>query len=326
MESDEEAEADAGLAHLAGGGPGEARKTYGIIATGAGGGLESGNVQTEAGASHLELSLESAATRERQEAVLNELQLRRRARSLAVPTQDKAVRAALRSRGEPITLFGEREMERRERLRQLLASMDAADGGELPAPADAEVLTGLPPPAELFYTEGGEALLQARLRLAQSSLAACAARLASERELHEAGLPPAAWTEGEAAASRVASLQADCTQVADGQPLSALALSPGGLALLSGGWSGSVSLWRDLTGGCDRALVVRAHEERVSGVAWHPAADSAAAGALAFATAACDKTAKLWSADGASLFLAQASHSLPPPPLGRDERNRLILA
>jgi len=64
---------------------------------------------------------------------------------------------------------------------------------------------------------------------------------------------------------------------------------------------------------------VRAHEERVSGVAWHPSADEAAAGALAFATAACDKMAKLWSADGAL--------RLPlPSALGIDDRNRVILA
>lgn len=169
------------------------------------------------------------------------------------------MRAALRSRGEPVTLFGEREMERRERLRLLLASMDAADGGELQAPADAEVLTGAPPKAELFYTEGSDALLQARLLLAKSSLAAAAARLGAEHERWEAGLPPAAVDAGLALASRVAALQVDCSQVADGRPLSALALSPGGDALLSGGWSGTVSLWRALTRGCERALTVRGY-------------------------------------------------------------------
>ena len=217
-----------------------------------------------------------------------------------MPTQDKAVRAELRSRGEPVTLFGERELERRERLRLLLASMDAADGGELQLPADAEVLTGAPPKAELFYTEGCDALLQARLLLAKSSLTAAAARLEAERRRWEAGQPTTAAEAGEVFAGRAEALQVDCSQVADGRPLSALALSADGDSLLSGGWSGSVSLWRNLTRGCERALVVRAHDERISGVAWHPAAAGAAPGVVAFATAACDKTAKLWSAEGAT--------------------------
>ena len=35
------------------------------------------------------------------------------------------VRSMLRSRGHPITLFGEREMERRDRLREILAKEEA---------------------------------------------------------------------------------------------------------------------------------------------------------------------------------------------------------
>ena len=209
-------------------------------------------------------------------------------------------------------------MERRERLRLLLAGLDAADGGELQAPADAEVLTGAPPKAELFYTEGGDALLQARLLLAKYSLAAASKRLQAERELWEAGRPLAACSVGLEAAARVAALQIDCSQVADGRPLSALALSADGRSLLSGGWSGSVSLWRSLTHGCERAVTVRAHEERVSGVAWHPDASRATPGEVAFATAACDKTAKLWSADGA-LPLPLHLHYCRARPAGMNE-------
>lgn len=45
---------------------------------------------------------------------------------IVVPVLDVDVRATLRKLGEPVTLFGEREMERRERLRRLLAHMDDA--------------------------------------------------------------------------------------------------------------------------------------------------------------------------------------------------------
>ena len=42
------------------------------------------------------------------QALLDELERRKKARSMAVPTDDGRVRARLREIGEPITLFGER--------------------------------------------------------------------------------------------------------------------------------------------------------------------------------------------------------------------------
>lgn len=46
-----------------------------------------------------------------------------------MPTNGKYVSDRLRRLGEPITLFGEQEMERRARLAQLMASLDI--GGQL---------------------------------------------------------------------------------------------------------------------------------------------------------------------------------------------------
>ena len=56
-----------------------------------------------------------------------EFENRRRQRALAVTTDDKEVRRQLRELGEPMTLFGEKEMERRDRLRKHLAELDAKD-------------------------------------------------------------------------------------------------------------------------------------------------------------------------------------------------------
>lgn len=50
---------------------------------------------------------------------------------LAVPTDGGKVRSMLRTMGEPRTLFGEREGDRRERLRRLLAQLDPARREEL---------------------------------------------------------------------------------------------------------------------------------------------------------------------------------------------------
>ena len=207
----------------------------------------------------------------------------------------------LRARGEPVTLFGEREMERRDRLRALLGR-ENEEGGE-PALVGGqqqpqELVVDVAPVAELFYTEGGEELHAVRLRIAHSSLKAAAARLAAARERQQAGLPTASRAFGETASRLLASMAAESSQLGDERPLSDVSISPDGSLLLTGSWSGGVAVWSDLTHGCDRALFVRAHEERVSGVAWHP--HHGGNSTVAFATAACDKTARLWSADGAS--------------------------
>ena len=72
------------------------------------------------------------AARERHEAILADFESRRKARALSIPTDDGAVRKKLRELGEPMTLFGEKQMERRDRLRMLLAKMDADDGSVRP--------------------------------------------------------------------------------------------------------------------------------------------------------------------------------------------------
>lgn len=71
------------------------------------------------------LSEAGRQAKERQEKAIQELLLKRRAFAMAVPTNDAAVRTRLRRLGEPITLFGEREMERRDRLRSLMVRLEA---------------------------------------------------------------------------------------------------------------------------------------------------------------------------------------------------------
>jgi U4/U6 small nuclear ribonucleoprotein PRP4 len=72
-----------------------------------------------------EVSDDHRAARERHERAVQELLQWRRAYAMVVPTNDSAVRARLRRLGEPITLFGEREMERRDRLRELMVRLEA---------------------------------------------------------------------------------------------------------------------------------------------------------------------------------------------------------
>lgn len=52
----------------------------------------------------------SAAVMSKQQEIMQELELRRRMKTVVVPTNDGEVRRLLRELGEPITLFGEREV------------------------------------------------------------------------------------------------------------------------------------------------------------------------------------------------------------------------
>lgn len=66
--------------------------------------------------------------REENKIILDELERKKKARALAVPTDDKLVRARLRELGEPITLFGERVRDRTD----ILAISVLKDGGRMP--------------------------------------------------------------------------------------------------------------------------------------------------------------------------------------------------
>lgn len=186
-------------------------------------------------AAEYEVSEQSRQIRERQEKVMQELLMKRRAAALAVPTNDMAVRARLRRLGEPITLFGEREMERRDRLRMLLAKLDAEGQLErlMKAYEDEEAsASGTKDEAEEdiqypFYTEGSKALLQARVEIAKYSIPRAAMRLQRARRKRD---DPDEDLDAEidCALEQARSFVLDCSEIGDDRPLSGCSFSRDG--------------------------------------------------------------------------------------------------
>jgi hypothetical protein len=78
-----------------------------------------------------EVSDDHHIARERCERAVQELLQRRRAYAMVVPTNDSAVRARLCRLGEPITLFGEHEMERCDPLCELMVHLEAEGKDDL---------------------------------------------------------------------------------------------------------------------------------------------------------------------------------------------------
>merc|ERR1712137_186879 len=94
-------------------------------------------------------------------------------RQMAVPTSDAQVKAKLREFGEPVSIFGEGPYERRDRLRTIMAGRTApqVDPKRQEAAGD----------EDLFYTEGSEELLEARVKIAEWSIPRANQRLIKER-------------------------------------------------------------------------------------------------------------------------------------------------
>lgn len=70
-----------------------------------------------------EFSAQTLEAQERHAKLMQQMEAQRRARTISVPTLDSDVRTKLRDIGRPITLFGEKPENRRDRLRRILAEV-----------------------------------------------------------------------------------------------------------------------------------------------------------------------------------------------------------
>ena len=143
----------------------------------------------------LELSADSLAARAEHEALLLDLEARRVAPTVDVPTLPGAVRDGLRELGLPVRLFGENLADVRERLRLELArrevlragGVEAGRAGDLLAPDASggrdEVREAVREAVQ--YTHADPALVEARGSLAEFSLRRARDRLARERTRRE---------------------------------------------------------------------------------------------------------------------------------------------
>lgn len=261
-----------------------------------------------------------AAQAERE--ALRSLAVKQLARNLPVPTKDLAVRERLRAHGEPMTLFGEREPDRRERLRAYLAESEmqhrearaaAGDNVDFSAPieqgtdSDLERMSDDEDQEEEFYTEPSDiaAVLAARKRTAVFSIKRAARRVERERKLAKLRLQDIALKRRDTFASlehgRMSLLG---SQIGDDRAISMARFSPDGRQLLTTSWSGGVKLW-DVPSMSLAAFpprpqggtgVYRGHSDRVSGAAWHPGATRWLPGSAAnIATGCADGSVGLWS-------------------------------
>ncbi|KAI0272569.1 U4/U6 snRNP-specific spliceosomal protein [Gloeopeniophorella convolvens] len=250
--------------------------------------------------------LSSERARIENKVILDELERKKKARTMAVPTDDNRVKARLREIGEPITLFGERAADRRDRLIYVLSQINAArgeDAMEVDAQSESE---SEEEEAEEFYSPGSLELLEARRRLAEFSLPRAQKRVAQQKI--DSKLP----------LSRIIDIRKRVfvdvktfsnlgSQIGDERPVSLVRFAPNSEILATGSWSGSVKLWN--VPACTPIRTLRGHSDRVGGVAWHPQATlSQSADSVNLASGAGDACVNLWSLNSETPIATMKGH------------------
>lgn len=228
--------------------------------------------------------------------ILNEFARRRKANALAVPTDDQRVRNELRSRGEPITLFGERKEDRRDRLRELMVREQEGGADEDESMADAAEEGADEAEEGEFYIEGSQDLLAARREIARYSLPRAAQRVAYQKQ--ESNIPVATHVKHrKAIKEKLSGVELFGSQIASERPVSIVRFAPNGELLACGDWGGSVKLL-DVPN-LETKSVLRGHKGMVGGLSWYPGAtlpgSTVTPENVNLASAASDNEIYLWS-------------------------------
>ncbi|KAG4222256.1 hypothetical protein PC116_g29269 [Phytophthora cactorum] len=179
---------------------------------------------------------------EKASAILSQFERKRRAATMAVPTDDGRVRAKLRELGEPITLFGEGPADRRDRLRELLtlqaeqAPTESPDVAMEDAPQEDQE-----DQEEEFYTMGSDELLRARQDIARFSLPRAKQRLLFQKQ--EASIPLRTHVKfRKEIKERLQAFELQGSQTAGDRNVSMTRISPNGELVAAGNWGGSIKL------------------------------------------------------------------------------------
>lgn len=245
---------------------------------------------------------------EKASAILSQLNRKRLAASIAVPTDDNRVRARLRELGEPMTLFGEGPAERRDRLRELLTTIQLQKGqdgsglgvdvemGDAPDDQDNDQQEDDEQDEE-FYSRGGPALLEARMRIATFSLTRAKQRTAFQKE--EATIPLRTHVKfRKQIKERLHAFELQGSQTVGDRNISMARLSPDGHVAAVGNWGGSVKLVDIPT--LNVRANLRGHSGNIGGIAWLPGATvgNVSADSLNLASGGAEGHIHLWSLGG----------------------------
>ena len=227
----------------------------------------------------MELSESSKAEHLAHLASMRLLEIQTRARSMMVPTVADEVKQMLRERRQPVTLFGENALDRRERLKQVLAEaeVDREARGEGTAmdvdtsSSSLQVAGGSrqhEEKAKATYTQCGEEMIAARKFLTTFSFDRAKSRLQKESSSTTKGGSHNDMQE--ILCKKAASMQLNASAVSEQRPLMKVRFDPSGNYIATGSLGSHLKVWDAKTLQTRKLFV--GHTERIMGVAWHPEA------------------------------------------------------
>lgn len=203
-----------------------------------------------------------------QKEILADFDRRRKARSLTLPTDDVQVKLMLRRCNEPICLFGEDILDRRERLRALLSRM-SEDEIHAVLHFDDRERADTQDDQSTWYHRGPAALRDARVTIADFSLQRAKARLERARINASLSQQERALIK-QATHKRIQALQIYGTQVSGIRPTSFAEFSPDSKHVITSNWSGQVTVWS--VPDCQEELRLQGHPCQVGCARFHPGA------------------------------------------------------
>jgi len=231
-----------------------------------------------------------------------ELESKKRARAINIPTDDKVVQMKLRELGEPIILFGEMPPDRRERLKSLMTRLgieDAMPSTVMLGPKETQKQEAV----ETFYTEGSQDLRNARLFIAKYSLPKARERIQRAKrqrieddetelknenaDIDEDALKTKQYEETFTGFTNVAS------EVGDERPLSYITFNKDGSQIATAGWSGNCKIWNVNT--CKKIHELNGHKDRSLCVIYHPNAENMEPTTSTLASCGADGLVNIWN-------------------------------
>lgn len=252
---------------------------------------------------------QTGGTSAKASAVLAEFDKKRKAAAISVPTDDKTVRIRLREMYEPMTLFGERPEDRRDRLRALMyqhqesglvdeSMSDAADENGDADEANQE-----------FYTLGSQELAEARKAIAQYSLPRAGKRIAYQKL--ESQIPLKDHVEHRnSVKERLSRFELFGSQIASHRPVGIVRFAPDGQTVAAGNFGGTITVLT--VPNLEEKIVLRGHVSHVSGVSWFPGASSTpdpTSGTVDLASGGGEGNVNLWSLNQPKPIVQLKGHS-----------------
>ena len=236
------------------------------------------------------------------EEAIQQYNIKKISKGLALPTTDNEIKMKLRQLGEPIILFGEKTYERAERLKEIVEKIIETNKGiteklkKILSTSNLSNSNNQPIPDEEFYIEGTNSVLNMRKEILMYSLPRSAYRLSTARQKELIVSKVEKNNEWSSYLSLHSSFEFTSSQIADERGCSKGSIAPFDELYGVANWSGNCTIFS--TKDLHPITKLVGHTDRVNSIIFNPGykktINEKGPNVL---TASNDCTLRLWSLD-----------------------------